>query len=861
MQYFITILSLIIINGAIAQFNDSFTDGDFSSIPTWAGDDSVFTIFSSAGNDQLRSNKTIPSSSFYLSTPSTNLTNSQWEFFTKLAFNTSSTNFVDCYLTADQANLKSATLNGYFVRLGGTLDEVCLYKKINGIATKIIDGTDGILNAASSSLKLKITCSSSNLWELLCDQTGVGTDYQSLGTITDSSISSSNYVGIVVTQSTASFFQKHYFDDFYVGPIIYDLTPPELLTATAVSNQTITLLFDEKLDQNSAEITGNYSIQNATSSISINTVTLDPVDKKIVHLTTSQLANGGVYTLTANGIKDLALNTAGSQQTTFQYLVNDTVKKGELIINEFLCDESPSVGLPKVEYIEIYNKSNKYFNLNGFKISDGSSNGTIGNKWIFPGEYVILCANSSVDSFSVNQVVGVSSFPSLNNSGDSIILKDTGNLIIDQLLYSSEWYKDETKGDGGYSLELINPNDPCSDGDNWKASEANNGGTPGAMNAIYDTTADQIAPNIQSVYVSDSNQVTITFSEGMDTFSLQNVVFNCYPPLTIALQINSNNKQLILTFNEQLLGSQNYTFTLENAQDCWGNTQLLTAAFVRPEAPILGELIVNELLVDPKTGGSDWVELYNNSDKVIDLFKVQFANYDDSIANFKKVSIHYYLKPAQYAVIGNDSAFVKSTYPAAISGTFIQCATPSYNNDSGTVYLFYDSLLLEKVAYSSKWHFPLLENTDGVALERINPNNSLNDENNWHSAAEAIGFGTPGKINSQILNQQQQGDFQLSSKTISPDNDGYEDFLLIHYQLLKGGMVGTIKIFDAAGRLIKQLISNELLGTSGEFKWDGTRDSGVKATIGNYIILFEAFSLSSGEKFTKTKVVIVAGIL
>jgi hypothetical protein len=32
-----------------------------------------------------------------------------------------------------------------------------------------------------------------------------------------------------------------------------------------------------------------------------------------------------MYTLTANGIKDLALNIAGTQQATFQYLVNDTV--------------------------------------------------------------------------------------------------------------------------------------------------------------------------------------------------------------------------------------------------------------------------------------------------------------------------------------------------------------------------------------------------------------------------------------------------------------------------------------------------------------------------------------------------------
>ena len=511
MQYFITILSLIIINGAIAQFNDSFTDGDFSSIPTWTGDDSVFTIFSSAGNNELRSNKTIPSSIFYLSTPSASLTNTQWEFYTKLAFNTSSTNFVDVFLTADQSNLKSATLNGYFVRLGGTLDEVCLYKKINGIATKIIDGTDGMLNASSSSLKIKITCSSSNDWELFCDQTGVGTDFQSLGTITDNSLMNSNFFGIVITQSTASFFQKHFFDDFYVGTIIYDTEPPILLSATVLSNQLIVLNFNEKLNQNSAELIANYSLQG-TNTIPINSVTLNPITEKIVQLSTEPLINGGTYTLTVDSIKDLVQNTAGTQQLNVQYLVQDSVHPGDLLLTEFLCDESPSVGLPKVEYIEIYNKSSKYFNLNGFKISDGSSDGTIGNKWIFPGEYVILCAISSVDSFSVNQVVGVSSFPSLNNSGDSIILRDTGLVIIDQLSYTSDWYKDETKKDGGYSLERIQLNDPCSDGDNWKASVAISGGTPGLINAVNDTAADQIAPIIQSVFVSDSNQVTITFS-------------------------------------------------------------------------------------------------------------------------------------------------------------------------------------------------------------------------------------------------------------------------------------------------------------------------------------------------------------
>jgi len=47
--------------------------------------------------------------------------------------------------------------------------------------------------------------------------------------------------------------------------------------------------------------------------------------------------------------------------------------------------------------------------------------------------------------------------------------------------------------------------------------------------------------------------------------------------------------------------------------------------------------------------------------------------------------------------------------------------------------------------------FPLLIYYDGVALERINPDVSSNDENNWHSAAESVGFGTPGYKNSQFV--------------------------------------------------------------------------------------------------------------
>ena len=154
---------------------------------------------------------------------------------------------------------------------------------------------------------------------------------------------------------------------------------------------------------------------------------------------------------TSQNIEDL-LETLVQAKHKFSYLVADTPARGDIIINEFFADPSPSIGLPEQEFIELYNKSNKIFNLDGWKIHDASSSGTINQKWIMPNEYVVLCANADTALFSNS--VGVTSFPSLNNTSDQIILK-LGNLVLDSINYTDDWYKDENKKNGGYSIEPI----------------------------------------------------------------------------------------------------------------------------------------------------------------------------------------------------------------------------------------------------------------------------------------------------------------------------------------------------------------------------------------------------------------------
>ncbi len=168
---------------------------------------------------------------------------------------------------------------------------------------------------------------------------------------------------------------------------------------------------------------------------------------------------------------------------------------------------------------------------------------------------------------------------------------------------------------------------------------------------------------------------------------------------------------------------------------------------------------------------------------------------------------------------------------------------------------------MDAVSYLDDWHFELLDDEDGKSLERLNPIASSNDQNNWHTAAESIGFATPGKENSQFYPAITNGEFSYTSETISPDNDGFEDVLQINYKLTEPGLIGNFTIYDDRGREVVKVLSSELMALEGTFVWDGVRSDNTKATIGAYIGFFEVLDLNGATVYVKKKVFAVAGIL
>lgn len=215
--------------------------------------------------------------------------------------------------------------------------------------------------------------------------------------------------------------------------------------------------------------------------------------------------------------------------------------------------------------------------------------------------------------------------------------------------------------------------------------------------------------------------------------------------------------------------------------------------------------------------GVDYVELYNRSQKIVDVSKVFIANRNSSnvISSIQQLSANgYLLFPGDYLVITTDPDVVKNQYNTTDLDAFLKIKMmPSFPNDKGNVIILNEQgNILDEVNYSDKWHFALLNNTKGVALERIDYD-APSVQNNFHSAATSVGYDTPGYKNSQNkMIDEVSGEITISPEIFSPDNDGHDDFATINYSFPSPGYVANITIFDASGRPVRYLKKNSLKG-------------------------------------------------
>ncbi|MFI5163722.1 MAG: lamin tail domain-containing protein [Bacteroidia bacterium] len=845
-----------------AQVKDDFSDGNVTVNPAWSGNDTDFIV---NANKQLQLHSSGTDTS-YLSLVNTQpLNNCEWNFWINLNFSPSSSNYARVYLVSNNQNL-SGNLNGYYLQFGENLanDQVELFRQSGATSVSVCRGTTIIANAFA--IRVKVTRDSTGLWKLFIDPTG-GTNYAQEASGTDNTFSNTSFFGVFCKYTTTN-ATNFFFDDFYIySPP--DITPAVLDSVEVISQNKLDVYFSEVLSTVSAQTLANYSVNNGIGFAS--NAMQDTSDHALIHLMFgNNFANGQYYTLTVTGVQDLAGNNTLDAKKIFLYFLPH---ENDIVINEIMADINPAPNtLPPYEYLELYNRTHFPVKLKGWTLSDAVSKTTIPSITILPDSFFVLTSITAAATFGTNiPVVGIPYFPGLNDAGDNMILRDANGNIISVVFYLDTWYNDPIKQNGGWSLEQIDPNSSCSGKPNWKASADNSGGTPGRKNSVSGSNPDVTPPKISHITIISSNMIQLFFDEYMDSTTLLNL--SAYTiDNGIGVPANANPVEpdytcVTLTLPSPIVAGIIYTLTVKGAKDCAGNTITInnTGKFAIAQASAPNDIVINEIMFDPKDNGTEWIEIYNRSDKIIDLKEIYFCSQDNSgnLSSINQVAPNGYLiLPQTYMVLSKDNTVIKAQYYCPNTEGFIDMPSiPSLNNDSDYIVLVNTSqTVIDKLHYSSSWHLPLFADTKGISLERINYDNPTQDESNWHSAAQSVGGATPAYKNSQYTNGESGTNITISPEVFSPDNDGYNDVLSISYAFDISGMVGNVRIYDSRGRLSRTLAQNALLAASGTFFWDGITNDKEKASIGIYVIYFEAFA-SSGKVKKYKKTCVLAGKL
>ena len=862
MKIYLSIIFLLIINTSYSQVIDHFDDGEFSVLPKWSGDSSDFNV-NLIGQLQLNA---LNAGNSFLSVPANlnSLDSSEWRFFIKLGFSPSSFNNSRIYLSSDQYDLQQP-LNGYFLQFGESLsnDAIELFRQNGTTITSICRAQDGFI-ANSFSAGVKVERNSSGKWIVSVDYTG-GENYNTEAIGVDSTFNTAAFIGVNCIYSSGN-VSRFYFDDFYSGPSLKDTIKPNVVNINVESSTIISVTFSEKMEPLSMININNFRVDNGIGQ-PFNIFPDSSNHLKYYFEFSTTLHPNVNYVLTFSGLKDLNQNLLNDTSANFVYTPFAKAKLNDIVFSEIYFEPSSLSPLPKAEFVELYNRKDSSVLILGWKISDGGSGGSIPAFRLEPQSYLVLySANDSLEFLSIPNALAVESFPTLNNDvGDRLVLTDESGQLINELKFNDEYYDDNKKNDGGWTIEKINQNFICKNKENWRASSSISHGTPGHSNSVNGDFEDVSSPFVSNIFLIDSNSLIAVFneaiSEGLDDVN--------------NFKITNNNGLIPLPVSAVPLGEDSVELKFSNPfskgiyilqissliKDCPGNSinTYHTIKFGFPEKVESKDIIINELLFNSNEGGTDFLELFNASSKIIDLkdWIISETDYNDSLdilENAKLFPSHKYIFPGDYLVLTENEKKVKNFYFCKDEHAFLNVLPmPDFNSDNGRVIISDEfGKEIDAFVYSDEMHFALLSDHQGVSLERLSVKEFYDNDSNWHSAAATVGFATPGYENSQRLDHFiRGGEVSVEIEIFSPDNDGYNDVLPIHYKFPQTGTVLSLNVYDSNGLPVKQLLAGQTIGHEGTLIWDGLNDDKFMSASGIYILLARSFDLEGNENVIK----------
>jgi hypothetical protein len=365
---------------------------------------------------------------------------------------------------------------------------------------------------------------------------------------------------------------------------------------------------------------------------------------------------------------------------------------------------------------------------------------------------------------------------------------------------------------------------------------------------------DLTGPKLLATIPVSTSQIVLQFDEKLSReLPLQsNLVFQPSVNIASITFADESLRSITVSLNNPLFINTLYTITGTGIYDCNGNviqSNFSTNEFALPEEADSLDVKINELLFNPRPTGTDFIEIVNTSEKFLNLKVWSFATFEkDSIGKLYPIADQdILLKPGAYLVLTENADILKGEYPQTRMENVLQVKDiQALSDDAGTVAVVTNlKQTIDHFSYSKNYHSVLIKDEEGVSLERISFTEPTNDRNNWKSASTSSGYATPGFLNSnsRVETMASSEEVVISPEIFIP-GIGQPDFTEIQYKFNQGGYVANVKVFDASGRMIKELANNALLGTEGFIRWDGDREDGSKARIGYYMVWFEVFDTS-----------------
>lgn len=745
MERKLLLLMLVFPFTVFGQFTDDFSDGDFTHNPTWTGHTDKFVV-----EDQMLRLSDSEAGQAWLATPSSIIDHTQWEFWIRLAFTPSDNNYPRIYLTSDSEDLL-APLNGYYLRIGKTGTDnkrIYLYRQTGSTHTELLSGAANIATTTNNRIRIKVTRDDTGYWEVWADPQG-GNFFMPQGSIADDTHTHTQWFGVLCTYTVTN-SNRFYFDDFYVGEIIQDTTPPQVTQILATGPQSLEVHFSKAIEPLSAQSTGNYFVNKGIGAPASAVRPEETPDRVLLEFVNS-FDQGETYTLTVSNIQDFFGNMLMAFTGDFAWYVPG---RFDVVFNEIMANPTPAVGLPPHEYVEFYNTTDYPINMEGWTFQHGNTQRTIPFAVIQPRGYMVITHPAALEAFSdfepVVAIPGLSS-SALTNSGTTLILYDEAMEMISFVIYTDQWYRDPEKSSGGWAMEAIDPYNYCGGAGNWQASEDPRGGSPAEQNSVWGENPDLDPPRLISVRVEDASKIILNFNEPMHEYGLTEAQHYFidndigFPASVVAQGPDFSHVELHLA--APLLPDLIYKITLSGLiTDCAGNSLTESTAVFADYQVQRFDVVFSEIMANPTPQVGlppyRYVEVYNTS-----AFPINLTGWTLDYSVGQRTLPPVSIVPGGYAVLTTregalamaeyDHVFAVPDLPATFLTIGGRTLTLSCNSGE----------LISFVSYSEQWYQDAAKAEGGWSLEIIDPYNFCGGHSNWRASEDPRG-GTPGAENS-----------------------------------------------------------------------------------------------------------------